>query len=132
MALHYARRSGEDADDLLQETWLVFFEALSEVDTTIGQPEHYLLRRARWGLLDAIRRARLRRCAPLEDAPEPSTRAPDVPLSDFLGRLPRVQRQVALGLLDGQTFRELGEGLDCSSANVAYHVTRLREAHERW
>ncbi len=132
MALHYARRTGEDADDLLQEAWLVFFEALPTVNLTIGQPEQYLLKRARWALLDTIRRARLRRADPLDDAPEPADPAHDVPLDDFLARLPDSQRAVATGLLAGLTFREIGQSLDCTSANIAYHVARLREEHTRW
>jgi RNA polymerase sigma factor (sigma-70 family) len=132
MTRRYARRTGEDADDLLQEAWLIFFEALAEVDVAIGQPEHYLLRRARWGVIDAIRRAHLRRAAPLDETPEPSAQASEVPLSDFLARLPEAQRQVASGLLAGLTFREMGDSLDCSSGNIAYHVQKLREEHARW
>jgi RNA polymerase sigma factor (sigma-70 family) len=132
MVHHYARRTGEDADDLLQEAWIIFFEALAQVDTAIGQPEHYLLRRTRWGVVDALRRARLRRAEPLEDAPEPSDQACEVPLADFLERLTEAQRRVASGLLAGLTFRELGSQLDCTSANIAYHVQKLREEHGRW
>ena len=133
MVLHYARRTGEDADDLLQEAWLVFFEALAEVDVGIGQPEHYLLRRTRWGVVDAIRRARRRRAEPLDEAPEPvDLEAVDVPLSDFLARLSESQRAVAAGLLAGLTFRELGDRLACTSGNVAYHVQKIREEHARW
>ena len=66
MAWHYARRSREDPDDLLQEAWLGLLEALRDLDTGIGSPEHYLVQRARWRLLDAVRRARLRRCDSLD------------------------------------------------------------------
>ncbi len=67
MARHYARRTGEDPDDLLQEAWIGLFEALQEVDVKIGSPEQYLVRHARWRLLDAVKRARVRRCMSLED-----------------------------------------------------------------
>jgi RNA polymerase sigma-70 factor (ECF subfamily) len=79
MAVHYARCSGEDADDLRQEAWLGLLEALPNLDVRIGDPEQYLVRYARWRLLDAVRRARLRRCDSLntflenvwsEDGPE--------------------------------------------------------------
>jgi DNA-directed RNA polymerase specialized sigma24 family protein len=66
MAWHYARRSREDPDDLLQEAWLGLLEALRDLDTGIGSPEHYLVQRARWRLLDAVRRARLRCCDSLD------------------------------------------------------------------
>ena len=133
MVLHYARRTGEDADDLLQEAWLVFFEALASVDVAIGQPEHYLLQRTRWGVIDAVRRSRRRRAEPLDAAPEPvDGPVAEVPLSDFLAGLSEAQRAVAAGLLAGLTFRELGDRLACSSGNVAYHVQKIREQHARW
>src|SRR5438128_69121 len=68
MAAYYARCSGEDAEDLLQEAWVGMLEALPELDLRIGDPEQYLIQRARWRLLDHIKRARVRRCAPLEEA----------------------------------------------------------------
>ena len=132
MASHYARRSGEDADDLLQEAWLGLFEAVPEVDLGIGQPEQFLLQRARWRLLAAIRHGRLRRTSPLEDAPEPEVLSSEVPEADFVARLGKTQRALASCLLAGLTFREAGEELGCSSANVAYHARRLREAFVEW
>jgi RNA polymerase sigma-70 factor (ECF subfamily) len=48
MAVHYARCSGEDADDLRQEAWLGLLEALPNLDVRIGDPEQYLVRYARW------------------------------------------------------------------------------------
>jgi DNA-directed RNA polymerase specialized sigma24 family protein len=60
MAAHYARCSGEDADDLRQEAWLGLLEALPNLKLHIGDPEQYLVRYARWRLLDAVRRAHLR------------------------------------------------------------------------
>ena len=67
MAGHYARCTGEDPDDLLQEAWVGLLEALPELNTCIGSPEQYLIRHARWRLLDAVKRARIRRCLPLEE-----------------------------------------------------------------
>src|SRR5437764_12290696 len=68
MSAYYARRTGEDADDLLQEAWQGLLEALPQIDLRIGSPEHYLIQRARWRLLDSVKRARIRRCAALDDA----------------------------------------------------------------
>ena len=64
MAAHYARCCREDQDDLLQEAWAGLLEALPALDLRIGSPEQYLIQYARWRLLDAIKRAPLRRCDP--------------------------------------------------------------------
>ena len=55
MAAYYARRSGEDPDDLLQEAWVGLLEALPALDLGIGSPDQYLIQRARWRLLDAVK-----------------------------------------------------------------------------
>ena len=68
MAAYFGRRCGEDPDDLLQEAWLAVLEALPALDPRIGSPEQHLLRRARWRVLDSIRRSRVRRCTPLDDS----------------------------------------------------------------
>ncbi len=78
LAAHYARATGEDPDDLLQEAWLGLLDALPELDISIGTPEQYLIQRARWRLLDAVKRARLRRCLPLDEALLESTPGPDM------------------------------------------------------
>jgi RNA polymerase sigma-70 factor (ECF subfamily) len=139
MAAYYARRCGEDADDLLQEAWLGLLEALPAVDLRIGTPEQYLIKRAKWRLLDAVKRARLRRCAPLEEDALEAIEAP--PLEDvmagavvqeFLGQLKASQRAVLECLLDGLTWREAGRVLGCTSANVAYHVRQIRRRYESW
>ena len=132
LALYLARHSGEDPDELTQQAWLLLFETLADVDTTIGQPEYFLLQRVRWGLLDCIRKARLRRCDDLDLAPEPSESACDIPWSDFFSRLSHPQQLILVGLLEGLTFRELGEKLSCSSANIAYHMRQLRLVHAQW
>ncbi len=141
MAAYYARRCGEDPDDLLQEAWLGLLEAVPTVDVRIGVPEHYLVRRARWRLLDAVKRARLRRCAALdpevlEAHPAPSHSADavvaGVDVSYFLTRLNPTQKQVARLLMAGLTWREAGTLLGCSSANVAYHVRQIRKQWDAW
>jgi RNA polymerase sigma-70 factor (ECF subfamily) len=139
MAAYYARCSGEDAEDLLQEAWVGLLESLPQLDTRIGSPEQYLIQRARWRLLDAIKRARVRRCAPLEEetvdrlATTPMERAlDDACLSEFARQLKPVQRAVLECLLAGLTWREAGRALGCTSANIAYHVRQIRRAYERW
>jgi RNA polymerase sigma-70 factor (ECF subfamily) len=139
MATHYARRCGEDADDLLQEAWLAVLEALPALDPSIGQPEQYLLRHARWRVLDTVKRARIRRCLPLEEAPPDALAAsPDVAVAGlwpraFAAGLKPNQRAILACLLDGLTWREAGTALGCTSANVAYHMRQIRARyHEEW
>jgi RNA polymerase sigma factor (sigma-70 family) len=139
MAAYYAHRCGEDADDLLQEAWLGLLEALPALDLRIGTPEQYLIKRAKWRLLDAVKRARLRRCASLEDEPLEIADAPSLDaamsgavVQEFLAQLKASQRAVLECLLDGLTWREAGRVLGCTSANVAYHVRQIRRQYENW
>ena len=139
MAAYYARQCGEDADDLLQEAWLGLLEALPSLDVRIGSPAQYLVKRARWRLLDAVKRARVRRCASLDEvATEPAARSTaDPALSgastrEFVSQLKASQRDVLECLLAGLTWREAGTVLGCTSANVAYHVRQIRRQYEAW
>ena len=138
MAAYYARRCGEDPDDMVQEAWTGLLEALPQLDTAIGSPEHYLIRHARWRVLDAIKRARLRRCAPLEDAfQEAVTCRHESALAtawvaEFISRLSKPQRRVLACLLAGLTWREAGSALGCTSANIAYWVRRIRRDYLEW
>lgn len=139
MSAYYARCSGEDADDLLQEAWVGLLEALPEVDLRIGTPEQYLIARARWRLLDAIKRGRVRRCLPLEEsyaetapAPAPDAAEGQAFYSEFAGLLKSNQRDVLNCLMLGLTWREAGAILGCTSANIAYHVRQIRRKYEEW
>lgn len=136
LAAHYARATGEDPDDLLQEAWLGLLGALPELDLSIGTPEQYLIQRARWRLLDAVKRARLRRCLPLDEAQLESAPSPDmmpiVGLRDFTQGLKDTQRAVLDCLLRGLTWREAGDALGCTSANVAYHVRQIQREYHAW
>jgi RNA polymerase sigma factor (sigma-70 family) len=143
MAAYYARCSGEDADDLLQEAWVGLLESLPQLDTRIGSPEQYLIQRARWRLLDAIKRARVRRCASMDEerfdqlaggaSSAPMEQAlEEACLVEFTRQLKPIQRAVLECLLAGLTWREAGRALGCTSANIAYHVRQIRRAYERW
>ncbi len=139
MAAHYARVCREDQDDLLQEAWTGLLEALPALDPQIGSPEQYLLRYARWRLLDAIRRARVRRAEPLDaDTPDPDAHVAldgtvtALFVADFAHRLKATQRAVLACLLAGLTWREAGDALGCTSANIAYHVRQIRQAYAAW
>ena len=137
MAAYYARQCPEEADDLQQEAWLGVLEALLLLDTGIGNPEQYLLRYARWRLLDAVRRSLLR--APpvaLDEQMACEGTGHDVlealALTVFLSRLTPIQRSIVACLLAGLTWREAGNAVGCTSANVAYHVRRIGERYLRW
>lgn len=144
MARHYARRCGEDADDLIQEAWVGLLQGLRELDPRIGDPYQYLAMRAKWRVLDAIKRARVRRTEALDEA---GSRVLDVPgrarsctdgpaahadTQDFARELSGTQREILGCLMDGLTWREAGARLGCSSANVNYHVQEIRRRYERW
>jgi RNA polymerase sigma-70 factor (ECF subfamily) len=139
MAAYYARCSGEDADDLLQEAWIGLLEALPVLDLRIGSPEQYLIQRARWRLLDAVKRARVRRCAPLDEAPADEYSSPVMETAlagacfrEFVGQLKSTQRAVLDCLLAGLTWREAGHALGCSSSNIAYHVRQIQRQYHEW
>ena len=138
MAAYYARCCGEDVDDLTQEAWVGLLDALPQLDLGIGSPEQYLIQRARWKLLDAIKYARVRRCIPLEeDIPEHSQVVTGEELhaacvSDFADQLGTIQQAVLGCLLSGLTWRETGNFLGCTSANVAYYVRQIRRRYEEW
>jgi len=138
MARFYARLARVDGDDLLQEAWLGLLEGLRELDPAIGTPEQYLLKRARWRLLDALKRARVRRCPSLEDLeaePAGPLNGADGEASatrEFEAGLASTQRAVLACLMLGLTWREAGTRLGCTSANVAYHVRQIRERYVRW
>ena len=139
LATHYARRTGENAEDLLQDAWLGLLEAIPRLDLNIGSPEQYLLQQARWRLLDALRRARVRRCAPLDEAltEGPALVYQDTNLAgawigEFAEDLKATQRAVLECLLHGLTWREAGDALGCTSANVAYHVRQIQRRYEAW
>ena len=138
MASYYGRKCGEDADDLLQEAWIGILEALPNLDLTIGSPEQHLILRAKWKLLDAVRREKVRRCTSLDalnlEFEEERIPAPDqaVESLEFLNTLPPLRRKVLKYLMEGLTLREIGKALGCSSANIAYHVKSIRASYESW
>jgi RNA polymerase sigma-70 factor (ECF subfamily) len=140
MACHYARCTGEDPDDLLQEAWVGLLEALPALDIRIGSPEQYLVQHARWRLLDAVKRARVRRCVSLDEALDGDNIAglntehvaAEANVSEFLRELKSTQKAIVSCLLAGLTWREAGDVLGCTSANVAYHVRQIRQRYEEW
>lgn len=150
LAGYYASRTGMDAADLLQEAWVAVFEALPMVDVTVGTPSQFLLKHARWQILDHIRWNKRRSHEALDetlvDSQEISENNFSVSASacshpgtgdvearlmveDLERRLNARQKAILHGLLDGRTWRQIGDSLGCTSANVAYHVRGIRQAY---
>lgn len=136
MAGYYARRCQTDADDLLQEAWIGLLRALPELDINIGDPEQYLIQYARWHLLDAIRRIKhFQQLSEEDDLPGDINSSGEfnaIELGLFLAELDERQRRIIGYLLAGLTWREAGEALGCTSANIAYHMRQIRRRYESW
>lgn len=133
MAAYFGRRCGVDEDDLRQEAWVAVLETMPRLDMSVGLPEQHLLKRARWRMLDTIRRQRRRQHLALADV-HPGAASyldprSDVDLGALQVRLTLVQQRILRGLLEGYTWREVGALVGCTSANVAYHVRRIREVY---
>ncbi|MBC8104890.1 MAG: sigma-70 family RNA polymerase sigma factor [Cytophagales bacterium] len=148
LAGYYASRTGMDSADLLQEAWVAVFEALPTIDVTVGTPSQYLLKHARWQILDHIRWNKRRSHEMLEDSFTETMEAADnnfaisstalpgtsdveakMIVEDLERRLSHRQKAILQGLLDGHTWRQIGDSLGCTSANVAYHVRGIRQAY---
>ncbi|HVK04541.1 MAG TPA: sigma-70 family RNA polymerase sigma factor [Armatimonadaceae bacterium] len=147
LAGYYAARTGMDSNDLLQEAWLAVFEALPELDVTVGTPTQYLLKHARWQILDHIRWNKRRSHDALDDlvvetpamsdnnfgtgSARPGTLDVETRMmvENLETRLSPRQKIILKGLLEGNTWRQIGDSLGCTSANVAYHVRGIRQAY---
>ena len=135
MAVYFGHRCGVDADDLRQEAWVAIWEMLPRLDLSVGTPEQHLLKRAKWRILDTIRFQRRRQHLALCDAPPGELAYWDTGGSMDLGRLlpelTTMQRRILRALMEGYTWREAGDMAGCTSANVAYHVRKIRAVYVR-
>ena len=104
------------------------------LDRTIGSPEQHLLKRARWRILDTIRSQRRRQHLSLSDLQEHDLAYTeswgDADLPQLNARLSLIQRRILRALLEGYTWREAGALVGCTSANVAYHVRKIRAHYD--
>jgi RNA polymerase sigma-70 factor (ECF subfamily) len=134
MAAYFGRVCGVDSDDLRQEAWVAVFEMAPNLDRTIGSPEQHLLKRARWRILDSIRSQRRRQHVPLSEIGDlcaPTTESwADADLTELNATLTLTQRRILRALLEGYTWREVGALVGCTSANVAYHVRKIRARYD--
>ncbi|GDX40019.1 hypothetical protein LBMAG21_03110 [Armatimonadota bacterium] len=135
MAAYFGRRCGVDADDLVQEAWIAVLEMLPRLDMSVGSPEQHLLKRARWRILDTIRFQRRRQHLALSDLQLENTIHIDpqssIDIARLLEDLTVIQQKILRALMEGYTWREVADIVGCTSANVAYHVRRIREAYVR-
>ncbi len=132
MARYFGRTCSVDSDDLVQDAWVAVLEMLPRLDESIGAPDQHLLKRARWRMLDTIRSNSRRRHLSFDDL-ELEAPAHDlngsIDVAELMRTLPIIQQRILRGLMEGYTWREVGALVGCSSANVAYHVRKIREAY---
>ncbi len=136
MAAFFGRQAGLDEDDLRQEAWIAVLEMLPRLDMGIGSPDQHLLKRARWRIQDNIRSQRRRQHVHLEEMDDASLFYRDSHhdldiVSELASLLTPIQKRILKALIEGYTWREAGSLLGCTSANVAYHVRKIREAYLR-
>ncbi len=136
MAAYFGRQAGLDEDDLRQEAWIAVLEMLPRLDTRIGSPDQHLLKRARWRIQDSIRSQRRRQHVALDDMDDSTLLYRDSHtgldlMSELNNVLTPIQRRILRALIEGYTWREAGALMGCTSANVAYHVRKIREAYLR-
>jgi len=133
MARYYARRSNVDSDDLLQEAWCAVFEALPETRLHIGSPQEYLLRRARWAILDYLKWSLRRQMAPLDDYQGEDVRAATeaetvlrLAGDKLADQMTPMQQNVLDLLIAGESCTSAADRLGCTTANVSYHLGQVR------
>jgi len=133
MARYYARRGNLDYDDLLQEAWCAVFEALPQTRLHIGSPQEYLLRRARWAILDYLKWSLRRQMAPLEDYQGEDARAETeretvlrLAVDKLADTMTPMQQSVLDLLTAGESCTSAADRLGCTTANVSYHLGQVR------
>jgi len=133
MASYYARCSGAEPDDLLQEAWLAVLQARGQYKPALGPLRPWLVRSARWRLLDVLKHRRFWETSAASPE-EQSGRGDDERLEaeEFIESLTVVQQRIVRCLLIGSTWRDTGDELGCSSANVAYHMREIRQRYQLW
>jgi RNA polymerase sigma factor (sigma-70 family) len=120
-----------DADDLLQEAWLGALIALPMLDPAIGSADQFLIQRARWRLLSFARKAHGEVYQPLPGSVVSNdislhSVALEMDFDEALKPLNPMQHAIVQHLLAGLTWREIGDQLGCTSANIGYHMRQIR------
>ena len=138
LGAYYARRTGVEREELVQEGMLALLEGVGE-GGAVGQGSDAaarLVRLARWRMLDWVRWTRRRAGRVLDEEPavlDPTLdeAAERLDVGAFVACLKPRQAQVACGLMAGGTWREVATQMGCSSANLAYHVRQIRATYQR-
>ena len=136
LAGYYASRCPEEPGDLEQEAWVAILEGAPQVRPEIGDPRQYLIKLGKWRMLNFINEQATRRHEELldeHDQPTPA-RAPAQAaarhlLDQIFDRLSDRQALVLRALLAGHTSADIARLLECSTANIAWHVRKIREVY---
>lgn len=147
-ASYLSKASGIPREDLMQEGRLGAIIALEQVDTSIGDPISFLALRAKWAILTATRNSQRHPFLTLADdyenyIPEANNRCAIFPISSpddpteqaivsqlihtILGKISYGKRRKIFQLLIlGCSQSEIAEIMNESSANLSYHVRKIR------
>ncbi|MBN1355587.1 sigma-70 family RNA polymerase sigma factor [bacterium] len=123
--------NGLDLDDLKQEAFMAVIEGLDRVNINIGSSSEYLLKFARWRLLDCLKKILRKKQEEMEQMatciPTDAGLKAEIELLDR--RLSEVQKQVLRYLAEGFTWREIGDKMGFTAANVSHHLKRIRKLY---
>ena len=123
--------------DLEQEMWYGVFSALPEVDLSIGDPSEFLLQRGRFAMLDSLKKRRQEPRPPehFEQAPDRGNVERQVlgqrAVDELVHSLGERQQVIVSYLLQDFTRAEIARMLDCTPANMTYHVNRIGDVYTR-
>lgn len=136
LARYYASRTSEVAGDLEQEAWVAILEALPHVRPDVGDPRQYLIKVGRWRLLNFLDEQAARRHEEIPDGYEeevpaeaPARAATRCLLDRIFERVSDRQAVILRALMAGHTSAEIARLLGCTTANVAWHVRRIRDVY---
>jgi RNA polymerase sigma factor (sigma-70 family) len=122
---------GIERDDLKQEAYMAVIEGLDRVDINIGSSSEYLLKFARWRLLDCLKKILRKKQRELERmatfVPSDADLTAELELLDR--RLTPVQKSILKYLAEGYTWREIGEKMGFTAANVSHHLKQIRKLY---
>lgn len=122
---------GMDRDDLKQEAFMAVIEGLGRVDITIGSSSEYLLKFARWRLLDCLKKVMRHKKKELRNMAEfiPTDANLSAEMELLEGRMTSVQKQILKYLTEGHTWREIGDMMGFTAANVSHHLKQIRKLY---
>ena len=124
---------GIEREDLKQEAFMAVIEGLSRVNVEIGSSEEYLLKFARWRLLDCLKkllRHRNEHVQEVELQPIVKSDAGKSAAIELLDhKLSSVQRKIVQYLAAGYTWREIGSLMGFTAANVSHHLKQIRKVY---